>query len=422
MRMFMDKELFLPLAFLGVVLLIIVIILVKVLATKIKNTYIRRKYKLSNEQIYGQDKATEKLIALQNSVDELYKKIDKRYEQFLPNLYDVNSLSETNIKLLKIEKSNKYLSSRLDDKNNLEYEKLKRKYAQVDELIKSINPSGNRASKILSDIISDADYVKQIILLKNKISFLESAQSNLTAIPYMTKIVADYETYGLEHLAKELDWGYNQQRMKKVKSIRDIRHDAKAMVEKNKEALYQLSYLLNLFPSLQDVIETDYNDLPIIDVNELPDYDPTRDYLSKEEYNSLSTVERNQLALDRYKASHKKSKWQNGTMASYCIEHNCPKENVKGVLITNIQLSPMAKKMAKYLGIKFKENIEVDDYPCIKCNIGRDMYGETKIYHLPFDQQYDSTKISKKGEFYAMTVAEAEEAGFRRAFKWFGNN
>ena len=110
-----------------------------------------------------------------------------------------------------------------------------------------------------------------------------------------------------------------------------------------------------------------------------------------------------------------------GTMASYCIEHNCPKENVKGVLITNIQLSPMAKKMAKYLGIKFKENIEVDDYPCIKCNIGRDMYGETKIYHLPFDQQYDSTKISKKGEFYAMTVAEAEEAGFRRAFKWFGN-
>ena len=72
-------------------------------------------------------------------------------------------------------------------------------------------------------------------------------------------------------------------------------------------------------------------------------------------------------------------------------------------------------------GEKFKENIEVDDYTCIKCNIGRDMYGETKIYHLPFDQQYDSTKISKKGEFYAMTVAEAEEAGFRRAFKWFGN-
>ena len=167
----MDKELFLPLAFLGVVLLIIVIILVKVLATKIKNTYIRRKYKLSNEQIYGQDKATEKLIALQNLVDELYKKIDKRYEQFLPNLYDVNSLSETNIKLLKIEKSNKYLSSRLDDKTNLEYEKLKRKYAQVDELIKSINPSGNRASKILSDIISDAAVSYTHLTMLNKLYY-----------------------------------------------------------------------------------------------------------------------------------------------------------------------------------------------------------------------------------------------------------
>lgn len=59
----------------------------------------------------------------------------------------------------------------MDDKTNLEYEELKRKYAQVDELIKSINPSGNRASKILSDIISDVDYVKQIILLKIKFPF-----------------------------------------------------------------------------------------------------------------------------------------------------------------------------------------------------------------------------------------------------------
>lgn len=84
-------------------------------------------------------------------------------------------------------------------------------------------------------------------------------------------------------------------------------------------------------------------------------------------------------------------------MASYCIEHNCPKENVKGVLITNIQLSPMAKKMAKYLGIKFKENIEVDDYPCIKCNIGRDMYGETKIYHLPSTNNMILLKSARKG-------------------------
>lgn len=34
------------------------------------------------------------------------------------------------------------------------------------------------------------------------------------------------------------------------------------------------------------------------------------------------------------------------------------------------------------------------------------------------DQQYDRTIITKsKGEFYAFTVKEAEDAGFRRAFK-----
>ena len=55
----------------------------------------------------------------------------------------------------------------------------------------------------------------------------------------------------------------------------------------------------------------------------------------------------------------------------------------------------------------------------IKCNINQTT-GE-KIYHLPFDQQYDKCIITPEtGEFYAMTVAEAEEAGFRRAMRWKG--
>ena len=44
-----------------------------------------------------------------------------------------------------------------------------------------------------------------------------------------------------------------------------------------------------------------------------------------------------------------------------------------------------------------------------------------KIYHLPFDQQYDRCIINEPGEFYASTVAEAEKAGFRRAMRWRGN-
>ena len=77
--------------------------------------------------------------------------------------------------------------------------------------------------------------------------------------------------------------------------------------------------------------------------------------------------------------------------------------------------------MAKYLNVQYKENIEKDIYPCIKCNISYGEFGKEKIYHLPFDQKYDSTKITEPGECFALTVKEAEEKGFRRAFKWFGN-
>lgn len=94
---------------------------------------------------------------------------------------------------------------------------------------------------------------------------------------------------------------------------------------------------------------------------------------------------------------------------------------IKPVFMTNIQLSDSAKRFAKKLGVIVNENVPFQEFPRIKCNVNRDEYGyESLIYHLPFDQQYDRTKINKKNEFYAFTVKEAVKAGFRRAFKYFG--
>ena len=46
-----------------------------------------------------------------------------------------------------------------------------------------------------------------------------------------------------------------------------------------------------------------------------------------------------------------------------------------------------------------------------------------RIYHLPFDQQYDSTIVEKeRSECFVQTVSEAEERGYRRAFEWHGAN
>jgi hypothetical protein len=349
-----------------------------------------------------------------------------------------------------------------------------------------------RAKQQISELNAQNE---ELTKFKNNVSeiqseFINASVSNLSAIPYMASILADYETYGIEILAQKLDWGSSVERAKKVMSIREIKKATRQMIEQNLESKYQLDYLLGLFPNLQDIIETDYNNLPTIKLEELAEeYDKSRDWLSKEEYQQLNSVERNQLALDRYKESHNKSKWQigrdyelfvgylmtkegydvdffgsymgledlgrdliakkgnrivivqckywsklkqihekhilqlYGTVMSYCIENNVSLSNVKGFLITNISLSEVAKKMAKLLNIEYVEYVEKGDYPCIKCNINYDGYGfNTKIYHLPFDQKYDETKIDKKGEFYAMTVQEAEDAGFRRAFRWFGND
>ena len=89
----------------------------------------------------------------------------------------------------------------------------------------------------------------------------------------------------------------------------------------------------------------------------------------------------------------------------------------KAVLYTSTNISPVAKDAAKKLEVECNESIGISDYPLIKCNIS--MRDGQRIYHLPFDQQYDRTKIiTAKGEKYVYTVAEAEKAGFRRAWKW----
>jgi len=205
--------------------------------------------------------------------------------------------------------------------------------------------------------------------------------------------------------------------------------------------------------------------------------------LSEEEYHKLSSAERNQLALDRY-WSRPKSKWQlgrdyeryigyvyetngynvyyqgilegfddlgrdlickkgeqtiivqckrwsqyktihekhvnqlYGTVIKYIID--CPNEKVGAILYTTTKLSDRAKEFAKYLSIGIAEEFKLSEkYPSIKCNISR-KNGE-KIYHLPFDQQYDKTLIEEeRNECYIDTVKKAENLGYRRAWRWRG--
>jgi hypothetical protein len=133
----------------------------------------------------------------------------------------------------------------------------------------------------------------------------------------------------------------------------------------------------------------------------------------------------------QYKKIHEKHVFQLfGTTMEYWI-HNFSRNNklkdfeqfskllnqkrLRPIFITSTALSDRAKEMAAALNVEVIENKSINSFPRIKCNISGN--GE-KIYHLPFDQQYDRTIIEKqKGEFFAFSVKEAEDTGFRRAFR-----
>jgi hypothetical protein len=95
------------------------------------------------------------------------------------------------------------------------------------------------------------------------------------------------------------------------------------------------------------------------------------------------------------------------------------KPRITSWLYTSTNISETAANFASMLGVNIVQNFPLGRYPAIKCNVS--LRDGTKIYHLPFDQQYDRTLIEFKDECYGETVAEAEALGFRRAFRWRGN-
>ncbi len=298
--------------------------------------------------------------------------------------------------------------------------------------------------------------------------------------PQLAGMMADFLTLRYENSARFLE---KKQRPALIEAerIRELRAETKKIINHEKQLEYKLAYIEKLFPNINDIFDDGFNEQEDFALETEENTDRTRLFLSPEEYQKLSVTQRNQLALDRY-VQNRKSKWQVGRdyemYIGYCIEsqgynvkYNGIIENledmgrdliaekdkyiyivqcknwshektihekhifqlygtvilyklenpffeIKGVFVTTTKLSDKAKAVAKELDIQVFESLALKEFPRIKCNINRTT-GE-KIYHLPFDQQYDNTVINKnEGEIYAFTVAEAENNGFRRAWRHF---
>lgn len=332
------------------------------------------------------------------------------------------------------------------------------------------------------------------------------AKEKSEGFPWLAQAYADY--FYLQDL-KKADYLERKSHpaRRAAEHIREIASERRVAEKLYRILRYQLEYYENLFPWLVDFKSEDIDDLikQILDKKkkgqdyfEEPD-DPVKKWLTEAEYEKLPSVEKYQLALDRY-WKKKKSKWELGrdyeryigylyekegysvyyqgiiegledlgrdliakkddnieiiqckywsqektihekhifqlfgTTIEYCLSRGSKesfhpslfpeliqREKIKATFITSTKLSEKAKEFAKVLKIQVRENFPLQRYPSIKCNVSR-RTGE-KIYHLPFDQQYDRTLVEEeRNECYVWTVKEAEELGFRRAFRWRGES
>ena len=332
-------------------------------------------------------------------------------------------------------------------------------------------------------------YQKQMGELKARIVLLNETLNSKSPFRFSATLLAEYETISYEEIAECLVKKERPAR-RAAEEIREYRKKTISYLQSYKEIKFKYEALLNIFPELTKYVEND-DSLEYLEVyssiNEFQNKrDATLDFLSTEEYNKMSVIERNQLALDRYNKrnkskliigleyemycayilrtkgflvidygiqkgledlgrdciaqkggktyiiqckywSSKKEIHENvicqlyGTTIQYALENRYNLSDIKEgklvpIIATPTPLSPIAEKFASFLSVVVWK-LNLNPYPQIKCNINNG----NKIYHLPFDQQYWRTKIINNGEFYAWTVKEATDKGFRRAFKFSFN-
>lgn len=315
--------------------------------------------------------------------------------------------------------------------------------------------------------------------LKNDIKNIINEKTE--AYPRLAGLMADLLTLHYEKSASLLETKKNPALIEAAR-IRELKNETREILKDKKVLEYKIAYIEALFPNIVDIFDSDFQNDEDFTLETDETTDRTRNFLSHEEFSKLSVRERNQLALDRY-VQGEKTKWQigrdyemyigqqfesHGFTVKYTgiIENiedmgrdlicnkdgityivqcknwsqekeihekhifqlfgtvvlrqiETPSEIVVGVFVTTTDLSAKAKSIAKHLNIIIYPNTPLQEFRRIKCNVNK-ATGE-KIYHLPFDQKYDRTQIEKKnGEFFASTVEEAEDAGFRRAWKHFG--
>ena len=287
--------------------------------------------KLNDERKQNRDKIIKLIEDNKNQISEL----NERNANEISSIKDVH---EKEVQSLQAQLSN------IEEEKSKEITKLSRSYAenirQYKKQIADLNTQREQEEAEHKREIKDIESKLRAQLLEKDRQIKDSARkiaeanqqldkrnayfkkvmgSNLDSIPFLAGLMSDYLTYDLEVLANQLDWGNSIQRREKEIKIRELRKEVKEKLEVAKQAEYELAYLKELYPEIEEIIETDYRELfdkpsveKLLSKSSESEVDSTRQYLNKNEWDSMSQSDRNQLALDRYIESRKKSKWQIG--------------------------------------------------------------------------------------------------------------
>lgn len=344
-----------------------------------------------------------------------------------------------------------YLKGYLDDKNKKKFESWKKEWTH--------------------------EYNQQLTQ-KLELLFSEKKQT----YPWMAQQYADFVYIFDENTALQLE-EKSHPAYSSAEKVRAIGAEKRELTKALKMTQYQLNYYETLFPWLEDFKESDPIEAAKYKYEPKSEAEALKSWLSPEEYEKLPSSEKYQLALDRFLSSRNKTNWQAGIdyeryigylfeTDGYVVEYPgatkgledmgrdliAHKEDTVAIIqckrwaqektihekhifqlygsaveyklshsylptacvfATTTELSDVAQKCADFLKMTIIK-IPLEKYPVIKCHVTKDY---DKIYHLPFDQQYDRIKNKQDGTLrYVYTVKEAESLGYRRAWKWHGTD
>lgn len=460
-------------------------------AEKNLNLETERLLKIRDQQLLARQKDYSRKVSL---LDELLSKKQKELERLNSMVADAHVNLDLRRQQILDAHIREFDSQELTRKAAALDETISKKRKEIDHLNAMAADARNNLDvhrqQALASRMADLDCQERFLAEREK--QLKENQAMLDSIlhaehadtPYFAKQFADCLYLMDLKAASDLE-SKARPAFTAAEKVREISSQKRALQEQCKLLEYQLFLYESVFPWLSEFKEISADDLAsVANIAAAPEseYSTLKNWLSPQEYQTLSETDRLQLALDRY-SNRQKSNWQVGIeyerYVGYCYEQKgykvryfgategledmgrdlivskgkklfviqCkrwasektihekhifqlygttilqvmehPECQVSGIFITTTSLSSLAKSCANYLHIAVVEKLPLKPYPLIKCNISKD--GD-KIYHLPFDQQYDRVIINPSdGDCYVSTVQEAESKGFRHAWRWHGS-